>query len=134
MQPNPGVADQQRDAGEQQPPQRIAGAGANAGPLHLAITGLDAEPPPVSLANPGNRSGVKSPVGIDERITATPALAASVVSAADADVDSRSWSSPFSTAPRMTSPAAALLLEEPRRAAVRLAFVAGPSSRGPEGH
>ena len=90
MEPDPGIALLLRNAGEQQPPQWIAGGGANARPLHLAITGLDAEPPPVGLANPGNRAGMKSPVGISERVTAVPAFAARVVPAADANLDSRS--------------------------------------------
>src|SRR6478672_2532727 len=134
MQPDPGITEQQRNAGEQQPAHRIAGGSANARPLHLSITGFDAESSPVGLANPGNRSGVKSPVGIDERMTATPALAAGIISAADADVDSRSRSSPSSTAPGMTIPATALLLEEPRCAAWRLAFISRPPSRSPERH
>src|SRR5882724_9907285 len=128
MQPDPGIAQQQRDPGKQQPPQRIAGGGADASPLHLAIAGLDAESPSVGLSNPRDRTRVKSPVGIDQGATAMLSLPASVVPAADADLHGRPWSSSFSTAPGMTSPAAALLLEEPPRAGAGLALVAWRSS------
>src|SRR5260221_5938820 len=112
MQPDPGIPQQQRDPGEQQPPQRIAGGGANASPLHLAIAGLDAESSPVGLSNPRNRAGAKPPVGIDQGITAALSLPAGVVPATDADLHGRPWSSSFSTAPSVTSPAAALLFED----------------------
>src|SRR5882724_10704010 len=105
MQPDPGIAQQQRDPGKQQPSQRIAGGGANARPLHLAIAGLDAESSPVGLSNPGDRARAKPPISKDQGHTAMLSLPAGVVLATDADLHGRPSSS---TLPSMPSPAAAL--------------------------
>ena len=87
MNPDPQVAKQQRDHHERQPKMRVSRAGVNPSLTHLAITGLDAEPLPITLANLG-RGAAHTP-GPEEQFLLGPlaVLAILVRAIGHADLD-----------------------------------------------